>query len=55
MVELYIMEKVVPLIGKPQSILVIDNAKIHQHICEIIKHPDVGGKVLSFTVPYRYL
>ena len=57
--ELYIKEKVVPLIGrydegKPRSILVIDNATIHQRIREIIEHPDVGGKII-FTAPYRYV
>ena len=56
--ELYITEKVIPLMGRydkgePRSILVIDNASIHQRIRELIEHPDVGGKVI-FTAPYRY-
>ena len=57
--ELYIKEKVIPLMGRydkgePRSILVIDNASIHQRIRELIEHPDVGGKVI-FTAPYRYV
>merc|ERR1712028_208356 len=45
-----------PLVGRfdkcePRSILVIDNATIHQRIREIIEHPSVGEKVV-FTAPY---
>ena len=57
--ELYVKEKVVPFVGRydkcePRSILIIDNATIHQGIRDIIEHPDVGEKVI-FTAPYRYV
>lgn len=55
--EKYVYEKVVPLVGRfdkcePRSILIIENASIHQQIRDIIEHPSVGGKVI-FTAPYR--